>query len=155
MKVVGFWPKIITTKPARYLIFDSWTVLVRHSQARKCLQINLKLTHQIAILLACYTHLATYLYFQTSINWARLQLQTWFLHNQHLFTLRCAFSPTTAATVLASWCYLCTPLKRRGYVLIFQQIMGRAPLPCACISEVKVPFITNEALGSWRPKIKL
>ena len=30
--------------------------------------------------------------------------------NKSCFMPRCAFSPTTAATVLASWCYLWTPI---------------------------------------------
>ena len=44
-KVWGFWPKIITPKPAWYLLSDSLGALVRHSQAQKCLQINSKPLH--------------------------------------------------------------------------------------------------------------
>jgi len=40
MKVRGFWPQIITPKPARYLLSASLGALVRHSQAQKCLQIH-------------------------------------------------------------------------------------------------------------------
>ena len=40
MKVRGFQPQIITPKPAWYLLSDSLRVLVRHSQAQKCLQVN-------------------------------------------------------------------------------------------------------------------
>ena len=42
MKVWEFWPKIISPKPAWYLLSDSLRLLVRHSQAQKCLQINSK-----------------------------------------------------------------------------------------------------------------
>ena len=34
---LGFWPKIITPKPAWHLLSDSLRVLVRYSQAQKCL----------------------------------------------------------------------------------------------------------------------
>ena len=44
-----FWPQIITPKPARYLLSDSSKVLVRHSQAQKCLQINSKHFYQIVL----------------------------------------------------------------------------------------------------------
>ena len=40
MIVWGFWPEIITQKPALYLLSDTLGVLVRLSQAQKCLQIN-------------------------------------------------------------------------------------------------------------------
>ena len=40
MKVWGFWPEIITRKPAWYLLSGTLGVLVRLSQAQKCLQIN-------------------------------------------------------------------------------------------------------------------
>jgi len=40
MKVWGFHPKNITKKPASYFLFNSLAILVRHSQAKKCLQIN-------------------------------------------------------------------------------------------------------------------
>ena len=40
-----------------------------------------------------------------------------FFTNQCSFVPRCAFSPTAAATVLASGCYLCTPLI--SYILFF------------------------------------
>ena len=39
MKVRGFWPEIITPKQAWYLLSDTLGVLVRLSQAQKCLQI--------------------------------------------------------------------------------------------------------------------
>jgi len=45
MKVWGFWPEIITQKPAWYLLSDTLGVLVRLSQAQKCLQINPKAFH--------------------------------------------------------------------------------------------------------------
>ena len=45
MKVWAFWPEIITPKPAQYLLSDTLGVLVRLSQAQKCLQINAKPFH--------------------------------------------------------------------------------------------------------------
>ena len=42
MKVWGFWPEIITPKPAWYLLSGTLGVLVRLSQTQKCLQINPK-----------------------------------------------------------------------------------------------------------------
>ena len=54
------------------------------------------------------TYLLTYLCLQTSIT--REQLWFGFFTNQHCVVPRCAFSPTAAATMLASWYYLCTPL---------------------------------------------
>ena len=44
-KVWGFLPKNPTKKSAKYLLTDSMSVLVRHSQAQKCLQINPKPFH--------------------------------------------------------------------------------------------------------------
>jgi len=41
-KVWCFLPKNPTKKSAKYLLSDSMTALVRHSQAQKCLQINFK-----------------------------------------------------------------------------------------------------------------
>ena len=55
MKVWGFWPKIISPIPARYLLSDSLGVLVRHSQTQKCLQINSKPLHY----LNCYVIVKT------------------------------------------------------------------------------------------------
>jgi len=41
-KVWGFLPKTPTKKSTKYLLSDSMTALVGHSQAQKCLQINSK-----------------------------------------------------------------------------------------------------------------
>ena len=41
-KVWGFLPKNPIKKSAKYLLFDSMAALVRHSQAKKCFQINSK-----------------------------------------------------------------------------------------------------------------
>ena len=38
---LGIWPKNIFPKPAWYFLSDSLEVLVRHSQAQNCFQINL------------------------------------------------------------------------------------------------------------------
>ena len=40
MEVWGFQPKYITKKPAAHFLFNSLAVLVSHSQAQKCLQID-------------------------------------------------------------------------------------------------------------------
>jgi len=40
MKVKGFWPQIITPKPAWYLLSNSLGALVRHNQAQKWSIIN-------------------------------------------------------------------------------------------------------------------
>ena len=49
MKVCGLLPKNSTYKPAKYLLCDSMAALVRHNQAQKCLQINSKPLHQVAM----------------------------------------------------------------------------------------------------------
>ena len=49
MKVWGFLPKNPTYKPAKHLLWDSMAALVRHNQAQKCLQINSKLLHKVAM----------------------------------------------------------------------------------------------------------
>ena len=45
MKPWRFWPEIITPKPACCLFSGTLGVLVRLSQAQKCLQINPKPLH--------------------------------------------------------------------------------------------------------------
>jgi len=47
MKVWGFQPKYITQKPASHFLFNSFAVLVMHSQAQIYLQINLKPFQQV------------------------------------------------------------------------------------------------------------
>ena len=49
MKVWGFQLINITQKPDTHFLFNSLTVLVRHSGARKCLQINPKLFQQVVV----------------------------------------------------------------------------------------------------------
>ena len=111
-------------------------VLVRHSQ--KCLQINPKPFHQIVFsrffyywlndLLTCVlTYLLTYWCLQTSITGEQLGLETWFFTNQCRFVLRCAFSPTVATTVLATFIPFCVPilsLQRRKVTICDRHIMA-------------------------------
>ena len=49
IKVWGFLPKNPTYKSAKYLLCDHIAALVRYNQAQKCLQINSKPLHQVAI----------------------------------------------------------------------------------------------------------
>ena len=44
MKVKGFWPKIITPKPALYLFSESLGALFRHSQAQNVFRSILNLS---------------------------------------------------------------------------------------------------------------
>ena len=57
MEVRGFLSQNINPKVTQYLLSDSYMVLVRHSQARKCLYINPKLFYEIFK----NTYLTTYL----------------------------------------------------------------------------------------------
>ena len=49
VEVWGFHPNNITQKPASHFLFNNMAVLVRHSQAQKCLQINPKPLQQVAM----------------------------------------------------------------------------------------------------------
>jgi len=49
MEVWGFQPKNIIRKPASHFLFNSLAVLVRYSQAQKCLQINPKPFQQVVM----------------------------------------------------------------------------------------------------------
>ena len=60
MKVWSFLPKNSIYKPAKYLLNDSMAALVWHSQAQKCLQINSKPLHYVAM--KFYKFLNTYFY---------------------------------------------------------------------------------------------
>jgi len=48
-KVWDFLSKSPIRQPAKYLLCDSRAALTRHTQAKKCLQINFKSLHQIAM----------------------------------------------------------------------------------------------------------
>jgi len=48
MEVLGFSTQKHHPKPASHFLFNYLAVLIRHSQAQKCLQINAKLFQQVA-----------------------------------------------------------------------------------------------------------
>jgi len=60
MVVWGFLPNNITQKPASRVLFDSLAVLVRHSQAQKCFQINPKPFQQVVMKFLKFSYLTEF-----------------------------------------------------------------------------------------------
>jgi len=109
MKNRTFPAQNITQKPASIIFHNSLGVLVRLSQAQKCLQSDPKPFKQVFLIflfnwILCWlTHSLTY----ALTHWC---LQPSITHHWIRLCPEMCFSPTAVHTMHASWTYLCPPL---------------------------------------------